>query len=383
MIAGCGGDAALPDAAAGSAGASGAAGASGTTGTGGASAGAGGGATGTAGSAAGTGGGTGGITSGTAGGAGTGALAGTGGGGGGAAGTTGGGASGGTTQTCGFVMPNPVASGLPNPASYDTSVAGIVTDKVTGLSWQRKLTGQAASEGCTVNITGLLYCPLRYAAAYCAASRLGGYADWRVPTFLELLSLIDFTQTYSAIDATAFPDTPYEGFWTSTRTVGLDAAWQLSFATGSMLPTFIDESHHVRCVRTAGAPPPRCAQPGMRFQVSGDVATDALTGLTWQRAAGSSSTTFATATAYCSGLGNSFRLPSIKELFTLGDFFANPSKAAMLDTTVFERPQSYYWSSTPDIDEYMSIWSLNYQNADSTAAIAGSSNTNGAVKCVR
>jgi hypothetical protein len=31
-------------------------------------------------------------------------------------------------------MPNPVAAALPNPASYDTSVAGVVTDRVTGLT---------------------------------------------------------------------------------------------------------------------------------------------------------------------------------------------------------------------------------------------------------
>ena len=34
-------------------------------------------------------------------------------------------------------MSNPVASALPNPASYDSSVAGVVTDTVTGLTWEQ------------------------------------------------------------------------------------------------------------------------------------------------------------------------------------------------------------------------------------------------------
>src|SRR5215471_9261180 len=33
-------------------------------------------------------------------------------------------------------MPNPPSTGLPNPASYDTSVSGVVHDRVTGLDWQ-------------------------------------------------------------------------------------------------------------------------------------------------------------------------------------------------------------------------------------------------------
>jgi len=286
---------------------------------------------------------------------------------------------------CGFVMPNPASSGLPNPARYDTTVAGIVSDQVTGLSWERQLTGHTASEGCTVNITGLLYCPLRYAAAYCAASRLGGFADWRVPTVTELISLVDFTQWYPSIDGVAFPETPYESFWSSTRFGDgqLDYAWQVSFALGSNSPIFIDQPVHVRCVRTGGAPPPRCAPAGERYQVSGDQATDVLTGLTWQRGVGSSQTSPAQAAADCAALGSGFRVPSIKELYTLVDYRVTQSSATPLDLTVFDRPQSFFWSSSVDIGDYMSIWVLDLQDGNGGPSVAGPSYTNGAIKCVR
>src|SRR5688572_23050997 len=91
---------------------------------------------------------------------------------------------------CGFVMPNPASANLPHPAAYDTSVPGVVSDQVTGLMWQRQVTGHAsASTGCTVNLTGLVLCPWRYAVAHCTESRLGGHGDWRLPTIIELISL--------------------------------------------------------------------------------------------------------------------------------------------------------------------------------------------------
>jgi hypothetical protein len=301
---------------------------------------------------------------------------------GGAAGSAG---AGGTTETCGFVMPNPVSSGLPNPASYDTSVAGIVTDRVTGLSWERQLTGHAAIEGCTVNITGLLYCPLRYAAAYCAANRLGGYADWRLPTVAELISLTDFMQWYPSIDAAAFPDTPYEAFWSSTRAGGgrLDYAWMVWFTTGGAGTSFIDEAAHVRCVRQGGAPPARCVTPGARFQLAGDQVSDALTGLTWQRG-GSPGTSFAGAATYCSSLGGGFRVPSIKELTTLIDYprIVASGGGSTLDP-IFERPQDISWSSSVALGEFMSAWALDLRDSYGTRFAAGINFSVAMVKCVR
>ncbi|MEA2700130.1 MAG: hypothetical protein QOI66_4401, partial [Myxococcales bacterium] len=39
-----------------------------------------------------------------------------------------------------WVMPNPLRSGLPNPASYTVSASGNqVSDNVTGLVWQRRI----------------------------------------------------------------------------------------------------------------------------------------------------------------------------------------------------------------------------------------------------
>ena len=73
-------------------------------------------------------------------------------------------------------MPNPASAGLPNPSSYDTSIAGVVRDNVTGLMWQQTdvLTGDITT--------------LSGAAAYCSALRLGGFTDWRLPSRIEIVS---------------------------------------------------------------------------------------------------------------------------------------------------------------------------------------------------
>jgi hypothetical protein len=130
-------------------------------------------------------------------------------------------------------IPNPPSSGLPNPQSYDTSVPGVVCDQVTRLLWQREVDSTAI--------------PTQdEAVAYCEALELAGYDDWRLPTRIELASLLDHSQTPS-LSAEAFPATPQSLFWTSSR-YGTQA-WAISFQAGDVLPVVTTTLGLVRCVR--------------------------------------------------------------------------------------------------------------------------------------
>jgi hypothetical protein len=77
----------------------------------------------------------------------------------------------------------------------------------------------------------------------------------RVPTRIELVSLVDFT-TQPAINLNAFPGTMAQPFWTSSvvpADAGLDAAsqyWSVSFADGIVDKT---PAMYVRCV-VGGSP---------------------------------------------------------------------------------------------------------------------------------
>jgi hypothetical protein len=138
-----------------------------------------------------------------------------------------------------WLMPNPDASIapdsstlLPNQMAYDTGADGgadVVLDSVTGLSWWRQ---------------GLPATTLDAAWQQCQSISPG--AGWRVPTRIELVSLIDFTHVPTI--NTVFP-TRGDIYWTSSP-VATDAGvpyWSVSFATGLVMND-ATSANYVRCV---------------------------------------------------------------------------------------------------------------------------------------
>jgi hypothetical protein len=230
-----------------------------------------------------------------------------------------------TQCQCGaFTMPNPASTGLPNPTSYTTNEDGSITDNVTGLVW----------EG---TVSAGTYRPAD-ATAYCASKAPAG--AWRLPTRLELVSLVDYTVAYPdpgpRINA-VFTDTPALPFWTSTMYRGpsgfygpkLDV-WAVTFRDGQASPGSSTYAYPARCVRTV--PAPKCYTT--RFQVQpGGLVLDAATGLTWRQDVDLAKYTFDDAQLQCLRFGDGWRLPSFSEVQTIVD----DSKAEFpaLDTSIF------------------------------------------------
>jgi hypothetical protein len=141
-------------------------------------------------------------------------------------------------------MPNPDAATaplidgsppLPNPMAYDAGAdSGTAFDVVTMLTWTRQ-TFQAAT----------------FDAAVQACMGVPG-TGWHVPTRIQVVSLIDFTQPLGGptIDPVTFPSTPASLFWTSSQ-VPVDAAtplyWVVDFGTGLVRQT--TAASNVRCVK--------------------------------------------------------------------------------------------------------------------------------------
>ena len=136
-------------------------------------------------------------------------------------------------------MPNSqadYAGGAPNPESYTDNGDGTVTDNVTGLMWQQ-----------AVPATTYTWAD---AVAYCPTLTLAGHGDWRLPSVIELASIVDLGQSDTSIDSTYFPSTPGNWFWSSSPLAGLPAAaWGVSFASGSTYYYDCAISSPVRCVR--------------------------------------------------------------------------------------------------------------------------------------
>ena len=223
------------------------------------------------------------------------------------------------------------------PGEFVVSADGLaVTDTVTGLIWQRD--GSSPRLECSGHSN--LDCTWAEAQAYCASLVLGGVSGWRLPGWMELLTILDPT-TVPAIDETAFPNPPWESFWTSSAYLGRAGGWELyvDFGNGTSGFCVRGVNHRVRCVRGS-----RC-YPNSRFVVlEGGLVRDTLTGLVWQQEGSSTAMPWADAQSYCSSLGSGFRLPTLKEIDSLVD--PTVPTGATIDKTFPSTGTDAFWTSS-------------------------------------
>jgi hypothetical protein len=250
-------------------------------------------------------------------------------------------------------MPNgpiDVEAGAPNPESYSANPRdGTVTDQVTGLMWEEDtITAGQRSEDPSV-----VQADWSTAWAYCEGLTLAGHEDWRLPTIIELVSILD-DDSAPTIDTRVFsnPSSCYL-LLSATRVPSQTAAWWVVMPnTGNVYTTWGSDpctSVAVRCVRATRANAPACRYT---YPAAGTV-LDTSTKLTWQRTAPATPMAATDALAYCSTLrlaGTGWRLPTVKELLTLVDYedATAPLTGAMIDRVAFPgTPASFFWSSTP------------------------------------
>ncbi len=268
-------------------------------------------------------------------------------------------------QFADWPMPDALAGSKVAP-SYDTGNAGIVVDKVTGLVWQRDL--PATYTGCIGQDTSAQgqvgdACTWSDAKKYCEGLTLAAQSDWRLPTKIELESIIDETKSNPAIDTAAFVGAPGV-FWTAspsvTPTVGASGvAWVVGVGSGRSQDDSTDVAHRARCVlRTS---PLGAATPGDRYVVDtgANTVTDMRTGLVWQRVTKTGSFNWDDAKAQCTG---GFRLPAHKELLTLVD----PTRTSPSIDSVFrgetesqDTPLDGFWTASPHVGSSGNAWRVN------------------------
>jgi hypothetical protein len=321
-------------------------------------------------------------SAGTAGGAGqTGGVAGTNGSGAGAggAGQTGGSPGACVPATCGthkwacWPMPNPASSGLPNPASTSDLGNGAVLDNVTCLVWEKT---PDATEGYWQDNSD--HC------ASLATSNYAGYDDWRLPTRVEMASIVDFARTNDAIDTTAFPKEP-SGYYrtgsdwyetiTGQNTSGFSWIYGMSSGFTSNAYAKTTSQAYVRCVRGNGIGEGQgdfAVPPSNQYSASSGEVTDNYTGLIWQQtdsaaASGATVIPWTGAAGYCSGLtlnGHAWRVPSINELATLVD---EAHVAPAINKTTFPNTKygsysnNWYWASTT-YGTSSTGWAINFDD---------------------
>lgn len=203
-----------------------------------------------------------------------------------------------------------------------------LTDSVTGLVWQLSPDASPRTQP--------------QAAAYCDALTLAGKDDWRLPTRLEYVSVLDEGASNGSCMPPTVPQAGIGNTWTASPTATTAGQFfVMNEQYGAWNLGAEDTTSVARCVRGP-------ALTGARTATT-DVVSDAMTGLVWQASSlDDTLLSWGDALTYCEGLVHAgkddWRLPSIKELATI------------VDETVTEAPVLYadlggaatqYWSSTP------------------------------------
>jgi hypothetical protein len=137
----------------------------------------------------------------------------------------------------------------PPPLPRYVWTSDVVFDKVTGLTWQRVL-----PKGFYLPDAANSYCACLNDSNDNTCEKIKGYlSGWRLPTRIELASIVDYSRYDPAIDSTAFPDTPSGSlFLSSSYFPGGDPitlAWAVNFFDGNVLFNGMEQAGRVRCVR--------------------------------------------------------------------------------------------------------------------------------------
>jgi hypothetical protein len=267
----------------------------------------------------------------------------------------------------------------------------VIVDNVTQLRWQAKM--PTIYPGCNANLdfVGRLRgvgtgCTWEQAQAYCAspelAAQLGG-GPWRVPTKIELETLIDVSRV-NAVDP-LFDDFPIDTVWTSspfpnTIVDGLKMSWQVDFMSGVSGGRGRSKGSRVRCVSspndTGGS------APTLEITPTGNGVRDAATQLEWQRRTDSATRTWRDAIRYCKDLaidGGGWHLPSFKELLTLVD---STRQEPAINLRWIALPSSpTFWTSSEYLDGRGTVYLVNFTKG--SADVSNNHDELHYVRCVR
>jgi hypothetical protein len=246
-----------------------------------------------------------------------------------------------------WTMPNSSDSGLSSPQKYEVNASGVVRDTWTSLEWQQKANRDAMT--------------FAEAETYCSDLPLDG-GKFRLPSRVELASLLDLSEASPALNHTAFPDERGDRYWTSSGyALAPDSAWvvSFSFSTSHVVADLVDKNYVVRCVRSEKT----TSESASALEVDDVLVVDPDTGLEWQRESSAKAVSLDVAKSGCRDLKigtRPFRLPTPKELMTIVD----ESKARpAIDADAFPgTPSASFWTQTTVVNFDAYTWTVNFMD---------------------
>ena len=247
----------------------------------------------------------------------------------------------------------------------------MVRDEVTGLVWEEKHSLGGGANYSNPNDADNMYTwydgstgtprldndTLDFITSL-NAQNYGSHNDWRLPTRIELQSIINYSNYDPAIDTAFFPDTQSFYYWSSSPRDTV-YAWFVGFEEGIVSTQGKDSAAYLRAVRGG--------KPSSNFIDNNDgTVTDMNTGLMWQQATAPGTYTWKQALAYCDTTTlaghTDWRLPTSKELHSIID---NSHLDPAIDTAIFPGTQaSRYWSSSTYVTSPGNAWNVNFYGGE-------------------
>jgi len=120
---------------------------------------------------------------------------------------------------------------------------GTITDSATNLMWAKDGNDAGCNNGSKITWAS--------AITYCEGLDFAGHTDWRLPNIKELISIMDYGTKTPAINATFFPHTQSDYYWSSSTSFDMSAfAWHGDFSFSNVFLTNKTTSLYIRCVRS-------------------------------------------------------------------------------------------------------------------------------------
>jgi len=121
-----------------------------------------------------------------------------------------------------------------------TRASQSVIDELTHLQWQNNNDVSTKTKSWSE------------AKIYCDALVLDGYDDWRLPTLMELTTLVDYSHTGPAINREYFYNVSDDQrwYWSASSFKEHDEnGWCVDFVMGKQSYFYKENPNHLRCVR--------------------------------------------------------------------------------------------------------------------------------------
>ncbi len=290
----------------------------------------------------------------------------------------------GTTETATIddlaTIAEPSFIDLPINPVFSRINANIVKEEQSNLYWQDNVAAKTTIE------------KFAEAESYCATLTLNDISSWRLPTYFELLTLVNYERHSPSIYDT-FSNTNSQQYWTQTKSASSESLyrWTIHFKRGEVhfntgaYPSHFSTTHNVRCVSDEFANK-RLKERDLRK--NGDIVTDHIHNLLWQDALSTKVErySFSEADAYCDnlslgGLNSGWRVPTVKELASLINIEAYD---AAIDGNVSNVAYSdAYW--TNDVQSGLDTWSWDVNFKDGVIHRGGTNHSSfdQYVRCVR